>query len=305
MERLPNFFIVGAAKSGTTSLYYYLKQHPEIYMSPVKEPKFFSAPFVRFPHNGPGDDGVDKRIIRTRSGYLELFTGISGEKCLGEASADYLYFHEDVARSIKLANPRAKIIIVLRNPVERAFSAYSHLKKDGRETLSFDDALEAEDQRKSDNYEFIWLYKDVGFYYSQIKTYLEVFGKENVRIYLYDDFAKNLISLAKDIYKFLDVDTNFVPDISTMHNTSTIPKNKVVDDFLLDFDHPLKKALRPLFLNTIGKENTELLVEYFKKKNFKRESMKPKVRQYLIKLYRDDILSLQDLIRRDLSNWLV
>ncbi len=304
MKRLPNFFIVGAAKSGTTSLYHYLKQHPEIYMSPVKEPKFFTAPVVRFPHNGPGDVEIDKRVIKTRSGYFELFTAASEEKCFGEASADYLYFHEHVARSIKLTNPRAKIIIMLRNPAERAFSAYSHLKKDGRETLSFENALEVEEQRKNDNYEFIWLYKDVGFYYPQVKTYLDVFGKESVRIYLYDDFTKNPIMVFKNICEFLRIDRNFVPDIAIKHNVSLIPKNLRFRDFLSAYHHPLKKILRPFLLNAIGKENTELIVTYLKSKNLKRQTIKPETKQYLIKLYRDNILKLSDLIKRDISNWL-
>lgn len=147
-RHVPNFFIVGAAKSGTTSLYHYLKQHPEIYMSPVKEPKYFLASINKFPHNGPGDIEVDKKIIRTWDEYLKLFSNASVEKCIGEASCGYLYYCELVAPSIKRISPEAKIIIVLRNPVERAFSAYCYLFREGRETLSFEEALKIEEERK-------------------------------------------------------------------------------------------------------------------------------------------------------------
>lgn len=304
MKRLPNFFIVGAAKSGTTSLYHYLSQHPQIYMSPLKEPKYFSSSVVRFPHSGPGDLEVDERVIKKWQDYLELFGGASGEKCIGEASPDYLYFHEHVAKSIREANPKAKIMMVLRNPAERAFSAYSHLLKDCRETLSFEGALEIEEQRKGANYEFIWFYKDVGFYYAQVKTYLEVFGKDNVRAYLYDDFTKNPFVLVHDACKFLGIEINFGPDMSAKHNASLVPKRKGVYNFLSDYDHPLKKVFRPLLLKSLGKESTEVIVNYFKRKNLKRESMNPKVRRYLIELYREDILKLQDLISKDLTSWL-
>ncbi|MBI2487107.1 MAG: sulfotransferase [Deltaproteobacteria bacterium] len=304
MERFPNFFIVGAAKSGTTSLYHYLNQHPEIYMSPLKEPKYFSSSVVRFPHSGPGDIEVDKRVIKTWNNYVELFSSVSGEKRIGEASPDNLYFYEHVAPLIKQTNPGAKIIIILRNPTERAFSAYTHLVKYGRETLSFEEALEIEEQRKKDNYEFIWFYKDVGFYYSQVKRYLNTFGEKNIRVYLYDDFIKNPSGLIRDIYEFLEVNANCFPDMSTKHNVSLIPKNRLLQNFLSEYDHTLKKVFRPLFLNTIGKENTEGLVNLFKNKNLKRESIMPKTKRYLIKLYRDDILGLKDLIKRDLSNWL-
>ncbi len=304
MKNLPNFFVVGAAKSGTTSLFHYLKQHPEIYMSSLKEPKYFSSSVVRFPHRGPGDMEVDKRVTRTWHGYLELFNGVSGEKRIGEASADYLYFYEHVAPLIKETTPGAKIIIVLRNPTERAFSAYSHLVKDGRETLSFEEALEVEEQRKRDNYEFIWFYKEVGFYYSPVKTYLDAFGKENVRIYLYDDFMKHPFVLIEDICKFMDVGTNFVPDMSTKHNVALIPRIRSIQNFLLDYNHTFKKAFRPLFLNTIGQENTEVLINYFKNKNLRKQKIDPETRKYLIELYRDDILMLEKLIKRDLSSWL-
>lgn len=299
---VPNFFIVGAAKSGTTSLYHYLKQHPEIYMSPIKEPKYFSSSINRFPHRGPSDIEVDKTVIKSRGDYLRLFSSASVEKWLGDASADYLYFYEHVAPLIKRTSPEAKIIAILRNPIERAFSAYCHLVKEGRETLSFEEAIGVEEERKRKNYEFIWFYKGVGFYYSQVEAYLNAFGEKNLKIYLYDDFKQNPYKIIKDIFRFLEVDESFVPDINIKHNVSEVAKNKSLQEFLLGYDHPLKKLFRPVLLGTIGKENTERLVNYFKNKNLMK--MKPKTRRYLAEIYREDILMLQNLVKRDLSDWL-
>lgn len=302
MHRLPNFFIVGAAKSGTTSLYHYLKQHPEIYMSPIKEPKYFSSSINKFPHRGPNDIEVDKTVIKSWGDYLGLFGSASVEKRLGDASADYLYFYEHVAPLIKRTSPEAKIIAILRNPIERAFSAYCHLVKEGRETLSFEEAIEIEEERKKKNYEFIWFYKDVGLYYSQVEAYLNAFGEKNVKIYLYDDFKQNPLGVTKDVFKFLEVDESFVPDIAIKHNILEVAKNKSLQEFLLDYDHPLKRPLRSVLLSIIGRENTERSVNYFKNKNLMK--MKPKTRRYLAELYRDDILILQNLVKRDLSGWL-
>ena len=299
---LPNSFIVGAAKGATTSLYFYLKQHPEIYMSPVKEPKFFSVPANKFPHKGPGDEEVDKTVIKTWGEYLALFNNVKKEKAIGEASADYLYFHETVAPLIKEKIPAARIIIILRNPVERAFSAYLHLLRDKRENLSFEKALEFEKERKHNNYEFIWFYKDVGFYSNQVATYIKFFGRERVEICLYEEFKEKPLKVIKEIFSFLNVDPNFTPDISHAYNISKIPISRIVNDILTDYNHPLKLILRPVLLNILGKKRLERLVNYFKEKNLLK--IKPYTKKYLIKLYEPDILKLQDLINKDLSFWL-
>jgi len=120
---VPNIFLVGAAKSGTTAVYVYLYQHPEIYLSYLKEPKFLSITANKFPHNGPGDKKVDDGVIKSRDEYLNLFKDAEHEKVIGESSADYLYFHNSVIPSIKTISPNAKILIILRSPVDRAYSA--------------------------------------------------------------------------------------------------------------------------------------------------------------------------------------
>ncbi len=181
--KLPNFLIVGAAKSGTTALYHYLSQHPEIYMSPLKEPKFITSNFLKFPFQGPGDNEVEKMIVKSFDRYCDLFKGVKNEKAIGEASADNLYYYEQAIFYIKKYIGNPKIIIILRNPIERAYSAYLHLVRDERETLSFKEALAEEEKRRKQNWEFIWFYKNVGFYFNQVKAYLENFTQ--VKVYFY------------------------------------------------------------------------------------------------------------------------
>src|SRR5579863_751660 len=142
---MPNFFIVGAARSGTTSLDRYLSQHPQIYIAPKKEVHFFAA--NHFPHTGPGDEWLNKRVIHEEEQYEQLFAGVTDEKRIGETSAYYLYL-QGTAERIAHSIPAAKILILLREPIDRAYSAYMHLVRDGRETVSFAEGLRLEEERK-------------------------------------------------------------------------------------------------------------------------------------------------------------
>ena len=302
MLKLPNFLIVGAAKSGTTSLYYYLREHPEIYMSPVKEPKFITSRFLKFPFNGIGDDLIERNIVKDFNDYCVLFQNVEKEKAIGEASADNLYYYEKAIPYIKryLGNP--KIIIILRNPIERSFSAYCHLVRDKREFLSFEEALMQEEFRKMQNWEFIWFYKDVGFYYKQVKAYLENFSE--VKIYLYDDLKKNPLKLVQDIYSFLEVDDSFVPkNINKKFNISGIPKNKFLHEFLTQ-PNLIKSIIKPLVKGVLPRGVRQRLRNKILQKNLYKPQINPQTKEYLKSLYKEDILRLQELIKRDLSHWL-
>src|ERR687883_42510 len=158
---MPNFFVVGAQKAGTTSLYYYLKQHPEVYMSPVKEPHFFEGMQSEFYR--PGRKVMPVTCL---GDYQALFQGVSNEKAIGEASASCLYSPKAPAL-LKGAIPNAKLIAVLRNPVDRAYSNFLHCIRVNREPLpSFAGALQAEEGRIRNNWGPLWHYKQKGFYYA-------------------------------------------------------------------------------------------------------------------------------------------
>ena len=127
MKIKPNFIIVGVARCGTTSLFHYLEQHPEIGMAKVKEPKYFSSLDLTLPQNGIGDSTVFSKLIKDEASYDNLFEGLEGYKAVGEASSDYFYYHKTVIPRIKKKLGDIKIIVCLRDPVERAFSAYNNL----------------------------------------------------------------------------------------------------------------------------------------------------------------------------------
>lgn len=297
--KLPNFLIVGAAKSGTTSLYYYLKQHPEIYMSAIKEPKFFSAQFVKY-----NPKVIKENLVITKyEDYKNLFENVDRENAIGEASADYLYFYDGCIKLIKKYLGDVKIIIILRNPVEMTFSMYQMFIRQGKEHLSFEDALNAEQERKRLNWGYGggWYYKDLGFYYIQVKSYLENFT--HVKVYLFDDLKSNPLSLIKDMYQFLDVDDTFVPDTDIKYNPGGVPNNKLVYTLLTIFKRFKKPIIQICKFFSLEKKFFEI-TENIRKIILRKQEMKLETRAYLRDQYREDISRLQDLINRDLSHWL-
>lgn len=301
--KLPNFFIVGAAKSGTTSLHHYLKQHPDIFLPSMKESFFFSG-LAKNSFSGIGSEyGQD--IIEELGNYKKLFQDVKNEKAIGEACVAYLYFHERTINNIKAHLEKTpRIIMVLRDPAERAFSNYRHHVRDNIETLNFEQAIDHSTLEKRKNQKWWWgfQYIDVGYYYNQAKAYIKAFGNENVRIYLYEDLEENTHEVINDLFGFLGLANNSNLDITTRYNVSEVHKSNNLQKFLYNEDNKFKRVLRPAVLNILGKQNTESLVNYLKNKNLLR--MNPRTKKRLIRLYKDDILRLESLIERDLSAWL-
>jgi hypothetical protein len=213
---LPNFLIIGAAKSGTTALYRYLYDHPEIYMSERKELHYFSYPETSKLTKGPH---TYKRLsVSTLDEYMTFFDGARDEIAIGEASPSYLYL-PGTAERIKNLLPEVKIIAILRNPVERAFSAYMHARRDGWEPLGeFASALEEEEMRISDHWDIIWHYKHMGFYHEQLTRFFALFSSWQIKVFLYDDLILNAPAFFNELFQFLNVTDSFVhrttPDFS-------------------------------------------------------------------------------------------
>ncbi|MBN1927333.1 MAG: sulfotransferase [Prolixibacteraceae bacterium] len=297
MNALPNFLIVGASKSGTSSLYHYLKQHPDIFLSNVqKEGRFFSQ--MTGNYKGPGDNIIDASITRDINSYKALFDAYNNEKAVGDISPEYLYFHEKAIPLIKQTlGDKVKIIIILRSPVDRAFSAYTHFKRDKRETLSFEEALEEEEERKARNWIWAWQYKNSGLYYKQVKAYLDHFT--NVRIIVFEDFKNEPQNVLAELCEFLEISTNFKFDTSYKYNVSGEPKSKVLYKFetsreLVNF---IKKFIPARFVEKMKKNLTG-------EKQMVKSEMNNQTRKALINFFRYNILKLQDLIDKDLSHWL-
>lgn len=299
---LPNFLIIGAAKSGTSALYRYLGQHPQIYMSARKEPHFFSFNSRTKFTQGPGD--TIPLAITEFSEYCSLFEGVTDETVIGEASPTYLYV-PGTAERISKTLPDVKMIAILRQPVERAYSAYMHVVRDGREPVSdFCKAIYEEERRIEDNWGPIWHYINGGFYYKQLMRYFSLFSDSQVKVILYDDFKENALKTIKGVFDFVGVESNFSPDVSVKPNVSGFPKSmffhKLIHNTFMK-DNPIKWISR-LF---IPEELRWRFTTMIRNKNLVKKPLSNNLKRRLTKrFYYEEIMRLQDLLDRDLSAWL-
>ena len=218
-----DFLVVGAAKSGTTTLFETLSKHPGIYVPQRKECRYFSCTHGEFA--GPGPQYANN-VTRSLEEYQGLFRKARPGQLRGDISPDYLYYYQNaVPKILEEKNARVPIIIVLRNPIDRAYSSYLYHVRDGREKLSFEDALDAEEQRRNANWAWGWFYINGGLYAEQVKAYTDNF--ERVLVLL---FEEDIVTgqATKKILDFLDIDP--VPEIpENLHtNTSGYPKNRLL-----------------------------------------------------------------------------
>ncbi len=295
---MPNFLLIGAPKAGTTSVYHYLRQHPQVYMSPVKEPKFFA-----FEEAEPGSSRGKRNRVKTSQlitdieEYRVLFAGVSDEKAIGEASPQYLYVPGAAGR-IRRYLPEARLLAVLRNPVDRAYSHYLHLVREGFERLSFSEGLKEEEKRIRENWPMMWHYKNRGFYHAQLVRYYDLFGPEQIRVWLYEDLKEDPLGMMQGMFRYLGVNDAFVPE-TLRHNVSGTPKSRALQTFIQK-PNPLKSVVKPLVPEGMRRRIRINL----QNRNLAKPPMSEGVREELTEAYREDILKLQDLIGRDLSSWL-
>jgi hypothetical protein len=299
VKTLPNFFIVGAARSGTTSLHRYLSQHPDIFMTWRKEAHFFAA--HHFPCNGPGDEAVNNRVIYDEQQYTQLFAEAKGKKAIGEASAFYLCL-PGTAEGIAQTIPDARIIILLREPVARTYSAYMLLQRDGRETAGFVEGLRREQERKREGYEPMWWYKELSLYSSQVKRYLEIFGPTQIKVLLYEDLAANPARVTREAFAFLGVRENVAIDTSVRYNVAGLPKSRRLYRAManiLEKPGPLTKGIKsliPLHIqNAVEHRVLDMLVRPV--------PIDPQIQTHLEAYFAEDIEKLEDLLEQELLCW--
>ena len=311
MGELDYFYIVGAAKSGTTSLYHYLDKHPDVYMSPIKEPHYFCKDIRSENFNRRYqkevcfdiDKYLEKMVLEKKhiayidsfEKYSQLFREQINEKIAGEASTGYLY-SEVAAEKIYKFNSDAKIVIVLRNPIERAFSHWiMDLRSSNVCRSSFCEAIREDQDSTRKGWGKSHLYIEIGLYHKQVKRYLDVFPREKVLILFYDELRDNPTDFFKKLFNFLKIEYLSI-DVTQRYNSASIPKYTT-----------LNAIMKKIRLN-------QLATKYFP------ESIKKKVKNALstsdnlLKLTTDDrantlsyfeadIMSFEKLIGRDLSAW--
>jgi len=296
--RLPDFFIPGAAKSGTTTLYQLLSQHQDIFFPKSrKEPFFFS-----FGGEEPtyGDDQFNSLHIWKTKDYLELYTPASRSQICGDASTSYLYTYKKTLPLIEQFYgdqvSALKSVILLRNPIDRAYSHYTYLIRNGFENRSFETAISKSeiDSWKKKRWGFDYL--EYGRYANQVEAFQRTIP--NSRVWLMEDLKK--AETIDEIMSFLGVEPIALrTDIKA--NPSGIPKNRGAVDFLRKnaVAKKIGKALPQSMQAKLKNKRDQLMSKMLKK-----EPMKKETREWLKKVYYDDVLKLSNLIQRDLNHWL-
>ena len=300
---LPDFLVVGAAKSATSSLHHYLDQHPGIMMPEIKEPWFFS--FLNKPpsYTSPGKLN---NLVSTLDDYVKLFDNASPDQKVGEASPSNLYTYQDSINNIQSIYPtenlaNLKIIISLRAPVRRALSQYWTFTRKAQETLSFDEAIDNSviSHRLNNNWNIFYDYVGFGRYYEQVKAYLDAFGEDRVLILLYDDIQDDATNVCRTIFDFIGVDPDFRPDVERQHNRFSGETSQRWLPRVLRSTNPVKKILASCIPKNIRKSILRSLGKRF----LKRPAMPDELKLKLKDLYSEDITRLEKLIHRDLGYW--
>lgn len=297
---LPNFLIIGATKCGTTSLSEYLKQHPDIFISEAKEPRFLTSQVVQFPLRGIKSHEVEAWYVKNYDDYVDLFKNAT-QKAIGEASADTIYYYKDVIPVIKKYLGSPKIIIVLRDPVKRTFSAYQHLVRDEREPLSFDEALNEEKNRIADNWDPLYHYTECSLFHDSVKAYLESF--DDVLVLLNEQLYKEPDAVFKQIFDFLEVDNTVKIDTEVQYNMSGVPKLKIINR-LLSKENSLKNFFRPLIRTVLPEKARRKIVYTISKRNLQKQTIDEKSKERLTAYFKGDVEKLSTLLGKDLSHWM-
>ena len=243
--RLPNFVVVGAAKCGTTSLWHYLSQHPDIYLPRRrKELHHFAADEIRANSAGPGDGRALEDLCATWDDYLAEFAEAGGQAAVGDVSPSYFAYPQSAAAiRRRLGEPR--IVLILREPVQKAFSQYSHLLRDGRETLPFWEALQAEPERRAKGWGALWRYVAGGLYAQPAATFLDSFGRDRVLVLFFEDMVRDQAAAMRQLFAFLSVDPDVPVDGSGVFNRSGAPRSRRLAA-LLTQRNPLRSLARRL-----------------------------------------------------------
>jgi hypothetical protein len=302
----PNLFIVGQPKTGTTALHQFLGQHPEIYMSSIKEPHFFCADF-----HLESDRAYGKQRFfdfRSESAYLQLFSKAKNVKVAGESSTNYLY-SQVAAEKIYNFNPDAKIIIVLREPAKFLYSLHSHYVKFTEENEpDFLTALALETKRKQEEALSPRVTSPSYLYYServqycqQVKRYCDRFKPEQIKVIIFEEFQSANEHIFREILEFLGVDPNFNPEYAAI-NVNKEVKFKAVNNVI---NNPLAKSISK---NLLSQEFNDFVRENIVEKLLWHQAPKAKMPEeielQLKQQYQPEVAKISELLQLDLlSKW--
>lgn len=296
-SNLPTVIIIGAAKCGTTSLYAHLDSHPRVYVPSHKEPSFFAFPTCPPSYTGPGDETINGSVVCNRADYEKLFSSRAARDALHTVDGSTLYLSiSGSASRIRAAIPDAQIIAMLRNPVERAYSAYKHLVRDGLEDApSFEDALEREESRIRQGWSPLWHLRRSGMYAGQLEPYFECFPEDQIFVGIFEELVRNPPEFLAELCAFLRLDFRNLSHQLPVRNPSGIPRSAMLHRWL-NRSSPIRRQLKE-FLPTSAQAG----LSYLKRLNLRDPApMCYETRTKLLSSFQSEIQRVGQLIHRDL-----
>ena len=284
----PNLFIVGAAKAGTTSLYKYLEHHPDICMASVKEPHYFAD------INPKPELAFLTKIIKDQTAYLNLFNNPTA-RYRGEASPSYLW-DESVAAKLKQASPEAKIIIMLREPVSRAYSHYLMDVREGIQHLPFTEALKQDYAQPNKGWDVSRLYVELGFYCQQLQAYQNEFKREQLKIVFFEEFIKDVPAGVNDILQFLELESDGLDELelSASHNAYAEARSELARRLMG------AAKLRGALQRVLPKSVKSFLRHSVLTRQAKKPEIPAEARAFLASVYQQERVCLEALVGRAL-----
>lgn len=301
MKKKPNFIIVGAQKAGTTSIFNTLSQHPDIYIPKVKECRYFSKinNKVLNPFNGKRHS---VQVCNNTDDYYDLFDSCKNEKVISDISPDYLYYYKETIDNIKNEiGDSVKILIVLRNPIDRAISNYYHMLREGETDLTISEIIDSErlwDKNVWCGFRIV----ENGIYYDRVSAFIKSF--KDVRVMFFEDLIHDSSFFYNELYSFIDVrNIGRVADDRCFKNKSGLVALHPCVTYLKNIKL-LRSIVKMLATSILGPNRVDKWwLKYREDRTFKPQ-VDDKVKALLIELYSDDIRKLSSLIKRDLSCWL-
>jgi hypothetical protein len=296
---LPDFFVIGASRSGTTSLHHYLGQHPEIFMCPRKSPNFFVAADPIPAREGVIARQMARQWVASRESYEALFSGAREETLIGEVSPVYLQSLIAPERINEMC-PEAKLVAILRDPAERAWAHYQGRRRDGIETReSFEGVIEAElEQGLPDDVAF-GSYLGCSRYGHFLSRYRELFPGEKIKVYLFEDLCEAPRDLLSELFSFLGVDPSPSTSIDLSRHHQSGQVHGALRRYLWTRSVGLRTALRPLLPESVRRLAAPLFL-----KQLDKPGLEPGLRAQICEVLASDIERCQELIDRDLTGWL-
>lgn len=299
---VPTFLVAGAARSGTTALVEGLRARPDVFVTTPKEPHYFALHGTRPQFRGPGDEAtMNVTSVTDREAYLGLFPD-GGYAAYGEGSVSTLYHHERALPEIARLTPDAKVVLLLREPVERAWSSYLYLRSQGREPEDdFRQALDDEPRRVADQWHHLWHYTGMSRYAESVSAFLDQLGPERVGIWFHDDLTRDASGTLRQVADFLELptDVDAQDEVPTV-NVSGTPRHQRLQEALW------WASSRPAVRTAARTVTTWQFREAVKRRLLRRDDLHPDVRAEVAPRFTDDLVQLRALLgdRPDLPAWL-